>query len=157
MFQTHGSEKLINRKRKVRKTVSVKMKPSYVPDRRLFEEYYVNQAGNGYPVFAGSRIQRGHGLGSVFSGLFKAATPLLKRGAKALGKKALKTGMELANDLIEGKNFKTAAKDRLKKAGSSLMEEAVGSLRRPPGKRAKKRERTSLIKRGAIKSIYNRL
>ena len=106
----------------------------------MYETYYLNQAGNGYPVFAGSRMQRGHGLGSIFSGLFKAATPLLKRGAKALGKQALSTGMELASDLIEGKNFKTAAKSRLKKAGSNLISEASTSIRRPPGKRVKKRK-----------------
>ena len=107
----------------------------------MYETYYLNQAGNGYPVFAGSRMQRGHGLGSIFSGLFKAATPLLKRGAKALGKQALSTGMELASDLIEGKNFKTAAKSRLKKAGSNLISEASTSIRRPPGKRVKKRNK----------------
>ena len=114
------------------------MKPTYEPNHKLFEDYYLNQAGNGYPVFTGSRIQRGHGLGSLFSGLFKAATPLLKRGAKALGKQALTTGMELANDLIEGRNFKTAAKKRLKRAGSKLINEAGSSVQRPPGKRAKK-------------------
>ena len=77
----------------------------------MYETYYLNQAGNGYPVFAGSRMQRGHGLGSIFSGLFKAATPLLKRGAKALGKQALSTGMELASDLIEGKKIEDSSKD----------------------------------------------
>ena len=106
------------------------MSPRYThrADPALYEQYYLNQAGNGYPVFAGSRMQRGYGLGSIFSGLFKAATPLLKRGAKALGKQALSTGMELANDLLEGRNFKTAAKSRLKKAGSSLMKDAVNSI-----------------------------
>ena len=120
------------------------MSPRYPhrADPALYEQYYLNQAGHGYnPVFAGSRMQRGHGLGSIFSGLFKAATPLLKRGAKALGKQALSTGMELANDLLEGRNFKTAAKSRLKKAGSSLMKDAVHSIKKPPGKRVKRNKR----------------
>ena len=122
------------------------MKPTYKADPRLFEDYYVNQAGNGYnPVFVGSRIQRGHGIGSIFSGLFKAAAPLLKRGAKAIGKQALSTGMELASDLIEGKNFKTAAKSRLKRAGSNLINEAASSIGRPPGKRVKRNKRTKDI------------
>ena len=118
------------------------MSPRYThrADPALYEQYYLNQAGHGYnPVFAGSRMQRGHGLGSIFSGLFKAATPLLKRGAKALGKQALSTGMELANDLLEGRNFKTAAKSRLKKAGSSLMKDAVNSIKKTAWKTCQKK------------------
>ena len=122
------------------------MKVAYKPDAKLFEDYYVNQAGNGYnPVFSGSRMQRGHGIGSVFSGLFKAAAPLLKRGAKAIGKQALSTGMELASDLITGKNFKTAAKSRLRNAGSNLINEAVTSIRRPPGKRVKRNKKKDIF------------
>jgi hypothetical protein len=47
-------------------------------------DIYIHQAGKGYLVFAGRRYQRGHGLGSIFGGLFKAAMPLLKKGAKTL-------------------------------------------------------------------------
>jgi hypothetical protein len=46
-------------------------------------------------VFAGRRYQRGHGLGSIFGGLFKAAMPLLKKGAKTLEREALKTGLNM--------------------------------------------------------------
>jgi hypothetical protein len=35
-------------------------------------------------VFAGRRYQRGHGLGSIFGGLFKAAMPLLEKGTKTV-------------------------------------------------------------------------
>jgi hypothetical protein len=42
----------------------------------------------------GGRYQRGHGLGSIFGGLFKAAMPLLKKGAKTLEREALKTGLK---------------------------------------------------------------
>ena len=52
------------------------------------EKYYFDQAG-GSPYFIG-RSQRGHGIGSLFAGLFRTAvpliTPLLKRGLKAGGK-----------------------------------------------------------------------
>lgn len=34
---------------------------------RLIEEYYSNQVGNGLPVFSGSRVQKGHGIGSLLS------------------------------------------------------------------------------------------
>jgi hypothetical protein len=55
--------------------------------------FYIHQAGKGYPVFAGRRYQRGHGLVSIFGGLFKAAMSLLKKGAKTLEREALETGL----------------------------------------------------------------
>jgi hypothetical protein len=66
----------------------------------------------GYPVFVGIRYQRGHGLGSIFGGLFKAAMPLLKKGAKTLGREALKPGLNIAGDVVQGRNIKQAAKCR---------------------------------------------
>jgi hypothetical protein len=63
--------------------------PGTNPDARAYHEYYLNQAGRGYPVYVGTRYQRGHGLGSIFGSLFKSAVPLLKRGAKTLGREAL--------------------------------------------------------------------
>ena len=65
------------------------MKPTHRYDTKAYHDYYIHQAGKGYPVFAGRRYQRGHGLGSIFGGLFKAAMPLLKKGAKTLEREAL--------------------------------------------------------------------
>lgn len=64
----------------------------YHPNNALFERYYLQQAGNGLPAFAGIRYQRGHGLGNVFRGMSRIAAPLLVKGAKTLGKQLLKTG-----------------------------------------------------------------
>ena len=112
--------------------------PPHRSDPYVFDRYYLDQAGSGNNVFAGSRTQRGHGLGSIFSGLFKAAAPLLKRGAKALGTQALKTGMEIAGDVIDGKNIKTAALSRARNAGSELRNRALDNVREgPPGRRRK--------------------
>lgn len=86
---------------------------------RGFADYYVNQAGHGMPVFAGSSMQRGfgmpvfagatmqrgHGIGSILKGLFRVASPLiasvgrqaLKKSTpilKEVGKHALKRGIE---------------------------------------------------------------
>jgi hypothetical protein len=49
------------------------MKPTHLYDTKAYQDYYIHQAGKGYPVFSGRRYQRGHGLGSIFGGL------LLKR------------------------------------------------------------------------------
>lgn len=94
-------------------------------NQQLYDEYYLNQAGNGLPVFIGTKVQRGHGIGNLLSGLFRAATPLLKKGAMALGKHALRTGMQIAGDVIEGQNIKQAAKRHFKEAGSDLVSSAL--------------------------------
>ena len=91
------------------------MRKKYCCDanKHLYESYYLDQSGSGVPVFAGSRGQRGHGLGSLLSGFFRSALPMLKRGLATFGKHALKTGLEIANDVVEGESVKEAAKRRV--------------------------------------------
>ena len=126
------------------------MKQRHNPDARAYHEYYLNQAGRGYPVYVGTRYQRGHGLGSIFGSLFKSAVPLLKRGAKTLGREALKTGLNLASDVMEGQNVTQAAKSRLKSTGQSLLQKAIIGMG-PPGersiKRAAKRKNPDVVRR----------
>jgi hypothetical protein len=45
------------------------MKPTHRYDTKAYQDYYIHQSGKGYPVFAGRRYQRGHGLDSIFGGL----------------------------------------------------------------------------------------
>ena len=70
-----------------------------------YNEYYARQAGGALPYFAGAQYQRGHGLGSLFGGLLRNAMPLIKRGAVALGKGALKTGVRIADDVMSGQSI----------------------------------------------------
>jgi hypothetical protein len=65
------------------------------------------------PVFYGQRIQRGHGIGSIFSGLFRTVFPILKKVAPVIGRKALQTGIQIASDVADGRSFKDAAKSRV--------------------------------------------
>ena len=97
------------------------MKPTHRCDTKAYHDYCIHQTGKGYPVFVGRRYQRGHGLGSIFGGLFKAAMPLLKKGAKTLGREALKPGLNIAGDVVQGRNIKQAAKSRLKSTGQNLF------------------------------------
>ena len=85
------------------------MKKPYIPSHILYEQYYVDQArhkGVNLPAFHGSRSQQGYGLGSIFKELFRWTMPHLQRGAKVLGKKALQTGVQVAQDVLEGNNVK---------------------------------------------------
>ena len=95
------------------------MKKFYTPNHKLYEEYYLNQAkrkGGNLLAFHVARFQRGYGLGSIFKGLFRWALPHLQQGAKVLGKKALQTGVQVAQDVLAGENVKTATKKRAKQA-----------------------------------------
>ena len=108
-----------------------------------YNDYYARQAGGALPYFAGAQYQRGHGLGSLFGGLLRSAMPLIKRGAVALGKGALKTGVRIAGDVLSGQNIKTATKRRVTDA-------VLSSIRSPPGKlikRAAAATRVTAVKR----------
>ena len=131
------------------------MKRLYTPNHKLYEQYYVDQAkqkGGNLPAFHGARFQRGYGLGSIFKGLFRWAMPHLQQGAKMLGKKALQTGVQVAQDVLGGENVKTATKKRAKQAlglpsqNSSQSGAGKKAIKRkaeprknssPPGKRVK--------------------
>jgi hypothetical protein len=47
-------------------------------DKASLDQYYANQAGGYMPVYAGARMQRGHGLGSIFSAIGRFALPILR-------------------------------------------------------------------------------
>lgn len=123
--------------------------------KSLFTDYYVNQAGGELPIFQGSRGQRGHGFGSVLSGLFRSAVPMLKR----IGKQALTTGAHIASDMLGGKNFSESARARVREGINSFLPaddgviEQTGSGRR---RRVLKRKRLTKRRKGVkrIRDIF---
>jgi len=115
----------------------------YDPDDSMefYEEYYGSQVGHGLPYYAGMPLvssQRGRGLGSIFKGLARMALPVLKRTALSAGKALVKTGAEVASDLIDGKNLHASARDRFRHSGKELIGDLLHgppSRRRAPVKR----------------------
>src|SRR6185437_2585779 len=82
-------------------------------------KYYAIQAGTGIPGYHGVRYQKGHGF---FGRLLKGnVVPVLKY----LGGKALNTGMSIAKDVMSGEDWKEAAKNRLKSAGTDIAKRAL--------------------------------
>ena len=77
--------------------------------KKLYEEYYLHQTGRGMAAFTGARYQRGHGLGNMLRSLTKFAIPFLKKGAKAVSKQAMKTGMNIAQEVMLGQNINKEA------------------------------------------------
>ena len=54
------------------------------------------------PVFSGARNQRGHGLRSILGGFFRRLVlPFVKNNAKNVLTNAVKTGMEVADDVLK--------------------------------------------------------
>lgn len=103
----------------------------------IYEDYYLQQAGNGgIPIFVGSRFQRGHGgLGNLLGGLTRMFVPLLKKGGKTLLKEGLRTGVDILGDVVGGSDIKSSAKKRIQQSGSRLLNSAAASLKppAPPG------------------------
>ena len=95
-------------------------------------------------TFTGPRYQCGHGLGNILRSLTKFALPFLKKGAKAVGKQAMKTGMNIAQEAILEQNIKKAAKQHLSKGLTELVNQHGRGCpgrkprRRPPGERVKR-------------------
>ena len=132
--------------------------------RGAYEDYYLQQSGSGLPIFQGSRGQRGHGLGSMLSGLFRSAVPMIKRGLATFGKHALKTGLEIASDVADGASFKDSAKARIlpsilpgikRFADEEIFSNQSGSgRRRKTSKRRKSSKRRKIAKRKSSKDIF---
>ena len=63
--------------------------------------------------------------------------PLLKKGTKTLERPALKTGLNIAGDVVQGRNITQAATSRLKSTGQNLLQKAMDTVG-PPGQRVLK-------------------
>lgn len=103
---------------------------------------------------SGIRHQRGLGLGSLFSGFFRALKPIAKMGwsagkkflnsdiAKKIGSEALDIGKNAATniavDLLEGKKFSDSANEQLDQAKSRIATALKGGSRKRKQKRLKK-------------------
>lgn len=118
------------------------MRVHYTPitENQWIQHY---QRGSG---FIGSPYQRGAGLGSIFRTLFRAILPVAKSAGKAIGKRALKAGAELASDLVAGKNLKESATRRGKEATSELLQRAANKMK--GGRRKRKRGTKKAKQRG---------
>jgi|688.fasta_scaffold33586_7 hypothetical protein len=112
-----------------------------------FTEYYQDQAqNNGLQVFKGSMYQRGYGFGDVFRKFFRWIVPIIKKNAtpvlQNVGKEIVKSASNIANETIEGKNFKDSFDENIARSMRNI-EETYGK----GYKRKKKIEKTSLRKK----------
>lgn len=114
-----------------------------------YNTYYLNQASNSFPVFAGYRVQKGYGLGGIFRKIYKWIVPIFKKHAvpvaKTFGHEVLKSTTNVVKDAINGKSIRESAKRRLDETLEELSNKAgimhgegIGSSINTPVKKFKK-------------------
>lgn len=113
--------------------------------RHMYEDYYSRQTGGEIPVFSGARLQRGHGLGNVLSGVFRKVVPFIKSNVKNIGRNLLTTGVGIVSDVLEGKKFKDAAKQHVSRG----LKRTVNQLDWETANPTVKRIGSKLLKTGA--------
>ena len=112
---------------------------------------FVQRGKGDISVFQGQHPygQGGNGLGGMFRSLFRTATPLLKTVAKKAGKRLLSTGLDtgvqIAQDFMNGQPLKKAAKTRAKAAGKKFFTDAFLDMTQQQGRGKKlyKRKRNA--------------
>ena len=88
-----------------------------------YVNYYNSQVGIGLAGYQGLRYQKGHGW---FRRLFSNVVfPFVKQVAPALGKRALPSGIALANDILSGEIVGRSTIKRLKKAGRNMTDKGL--------------------------------
>ena len=106
-----------------------------------YTQYYLRQAEGRYGGEYRGTTQKGDGLGSFLGGLFRRVFPLFSSGAKAVGKEALTTGVNLLRDAISGKSMKESVRERVQQAGTNLTNKAARKMESMVGSGYKRRKR----------------
>lgn len=122
---------------------------------KYIDDYYNQQVGGSLSAFRGSTIQQGSGIGGIFSNLMRGMVPMLKRGAKVAGQQLLNTGLNIANDMIDGDKFADAAKSNLKTGGKQLLNNLTTAFNNP--KRGVVRKRPNFKKNKIVKTKRRRM
>ncbi len=89
------------------------------------DNFSVEQTGG----FVGIPYQRGAGLGSIFRGIFRMVTPILKRAAKAAGKQALSVGANVISDVVKGGDITESISKHGKEAIGVLADKTAQRVR----------------------------
>lgn len=92
--------------------------------------YYTDQARNGQtsfysgPIYQKGGGQRGGGIGSFLSGLFRQILPVLKKGTVAVGREIINSGSNLVRDIRNNENPQNALKRRSTEAVTNLAKKS---------------------------------
>lgn len=104
------------------------------------------QRGGAIRGFAGPEYQMG-GKWAFGSFLWRHAKPLLS----FLGRRALETGVDIGQDVLDGKNLKQSARERLTETGKNIattaLDKVKSKIQSGRGKKRRRRTTKSSVKR----------
>ena len=117
-----------------------------------YADHYSRQIGGGF--YAGVKRQQGYGLGGLLAKLGRFVLPILKPVAKSIRKQAIRSGVQMAGDILDGQNPKQAFKQNLKQGTKKLFQKVV---KKKPVKRKRKAKRviSSKTKRSRQQDIFD--
>ena len=105
-------------------------------------QYYLNQAGRGShsgigPIYSVTLfMQRGHGIGSFLSGLFRLFWSVQWSGVKALGRETLRKSGKILSDLADNTSSDVKLRHIITKQFSCSAQNLIQKLRGKGCKRA---------------------
>lgn len=117
-----------------------------------YTEYYLHQSGGGvgghdsrddnFLQLQLPRVyQRGRGVGAIFSTIFKFLKPLLKSGAKFLGKEALTTGVDVIKGIANQKPIKEVLTNRSLEVVDKIRDNTVNKIKSMRGSGIEKKRK----------------
>lgn len=110
-----------------------------------YTKYYSQQTGGGVANYEFSPIhmprvyQRGRGVGSIFSSLWRFLQPLLKTGATYASKELLETGSDILNGIINQKPLNNVLADRSIKIVDQIRDKTAEKIKKMAGAGRKRR------------------
>jgi hypothetical protein len=123
-----------------------------------------NNIYRGQALMSGYGVQRGYGLGNTFKRFMRWVVPLYKRyaqpklesGLRELGRTAVSTASNIANDAISGRNVKEAAEEHINTAVDSIKDKVEKTLEGKGIKRKKKFKKFVVLKKKSkFKDIFD--
>lgn len=95
-----------------------------------YERYLLNQVGSGIGPFYRSslQVQRGRGLGLVFSNLYRILKPWIVSGSRAFGQEMLRSGKEVIQNIDSDKPISSLLKEQGIKSLRNLTEKAANAM-----------------------------
>lgn len=114
----------------------------------VYTKYYLNQAKTGIGSYNYGR-QKGRGLGSFLSSVFRTVYPYIKKGVSALSQEIFSGGLGILTDSIKQVPIKKSLPNRVREVGNKLTERAASSVENMTGsgtkRTATKRKRQSSV------------
>ncbi len=121
-----------------------------------YSNYYLEQA-DGLQGFSGSKIQRGHGVGSMFKSFAKWIIPIIKNYAQPVVHHALKSGMaEVTNGLSKFNDDIQSGQTNIKESASKRFHETVQNIKDKIQKGSGKRKKPQKTFCKRIKTIFEK-